>query len=275
MKNDDINIYLLVGVGMLFSFLVAGAVVLFYIRYQRRLTLQRVKMQEAELLHQKKLLHSIIRSQEEERARIGRDLHDDVGTALSRLRMAIGRFLLEKAGDPVLAAFGNNCKASIDTVIKDVRNIAHNLYPSGLLQYGFAGAVEEMAEAAGGAGMPGITIRNEADGRLGKLNQDEALALYRVLQELLTNTVKHAGAREARISFLTKGETLLVEYADDGKGMNAAGQPKRGMGMQNIGSRLGAIQAAYTIDTAAGRGFAITIVVPPRAENGETDNNML
>ncbi len=149
------------------------------------------RMREAELQHQKMLLHSVIRSQEEERARIGRDLHDDAGTALSRLRMSVDSFAMQTNDDPLLAAFISHCKTSIDAIVTDVRNIAHNLSPSSLRLYGFTEAMEELADTVNSSGMLHVDIRNEAAAPLDALGHSVALALYRVLQELLAITARH------------------------------------------------------------------------------------
>src|ERR1700748_458536 len=93
MQKVNDNIYFVVLVGMFGTFLLAFAVVFFYLVYQRKLDKQQQLTQEAQLQHQKELLYNTIASQEEERRRIGRDLHDDVGGALAGLRLGIERMM--------------------------------------------------------------------------------------------------------------------------------------------------------------------------------------
>jgi signal transduction histidine kinase len=259
MQNVD-NIYILVVLGMVGSFLMVGSFILLFVRNQNKILNQRQQLQAKEIVHQKELLQAIIESQETERKRIGQDLHDDVGTALSSLRLTIEMF---EPGQ-VVGSNDKHIKVSkeiIDNVIKNVRYISHNLSPPTLSYYGLAGAIEEKASFINNSGQLSINIVNDAEDVLAKINLPVAVALYRVLEELINNTIKHAGATEASIAINCIDNILYINYSDNGKGMSAS-SAKIGMGMQNIESRLTVVNARYKVETAVGSGFSLKITYP-------------
>ena len=259
MQNVD-NIYILVILGMVGSFLMVGSLILLYVRNQNKILKQRQQLQFKEIEHQKELLQAIIESQETERKRIGQDLHDDVGTALSSLRLTIEMF------KPASEEDNNNkhvklSKEIIDKVIRDVRYISHNLSPPTLSYYGLAAAIEEKASFINNSGQLTISLINNAEQVLKVISLPASVALYRVLEELINNTIKHAGATQSIIKIAAADNALLIAYSDNGKGMDASAVVV-GMGMQNIESRLTVINADYVIDTAAGQGFRVNITYP-------------
>lgn len=256
MQKGD-NIYILVILGMVGSFLMVGSFILLYVRNQNKILKQRQQLQYKEIEHQKELLQAIIESQETERKRIGQDLHDDVGTALSSLRLTIEMF---KPGtdEENNSKHVKLSKEIIDKVIRDVRHISHNLSPPALSYYGLAAAIEEKASFINNSGQLTITMVNDAGDELKSLSLPAASALYRVLEELINNTIKHAGATQSLIKLSVANNILSVNYSDNGKGMSSS-TANSGMGMQNIESRLTVIDAAYVITTAAGHGFSMGI----------------
>src|ERR1700744_1857349 len=115
------NIYVLIIIGISGSFLLVVSFIIIQIRNQNRLFMQKKKLDEAEIAHQKELLQTVMESQEAERKRIGQDLHDDVGTALSNLRITIEMFNQDEKSSA--DNFRGKSKGIIDKVIQDVRNI--------------------------------------------------------------------------------------------------------------------------------------------------------
>lgn len=262
MQNTTDNIYILVILGMGGTFLLVVSFILFSIRNQNKLLRQRQHFQQAQIDHQKELLRAVIESQEAERKRIGQDLHDDVGTTVSGLRLLIEMF---KPGNDVKAHedFTQSTKTIIDKVVRDVRNISHNLSPSTLRYYGLAAAINEHCTIINQSGKLEIALANNAEQVLEKLPLQTSTALYRVLEELLNNTIKHSGASRANINLDMVDNSLHIAYADNGKGLTADVESvKKGMGMQNIESRLLNINATYALAPYSGKGFSIKIECP-------------
>lgn len=261
MQKTSDNIYILLLLSMGGVFMLVVAFILIFIRHQNKLLKQQRQLQQAQIAHQQELLLTVIESQEAERKRIGQDLHDDVGTALSNLRIIIERFGQDSYHNP--ETFKITGKKIIDKVIQDVRFISHNLSPSGIELYGLMGALEELCEFISVAHRLQIDISNHTVNMPDQLDQTTALSLYRVMEELLNNTIKHAGASRVNIGFEAAEGLLLVSYSDNGRGIAPASQDKRGMGLLNIESRLGIIGATFTILAPQGSGFNILIKIKP------------
>ena len=263
MQKVTDNIFLLVVFAMLGTFILAAAFIFFFLKYQRNISRQKEAMQQAALEHAEQLLNATLLSQEEERKRIGRDLHDDVGASLSNLKMTMAQ-----NDDDATAKH----RPLIDNIITTVRNISHSLSPPGLDLFGLEFTLHEMFDNFNAAGAMQLQFINDAGKKVDELDKKTALALYRVIQELLSNTIKHSGAKNVTVKFFTNHNAMLLTYRDDGKGMPASGIKKSSMGMQNIEARLKMIQAAYEISTAENQGFFITITLPEnKVLNNGTD----
>jgi signal transduction histidine kinase len=257
MQKTTDNIFVLVAIATGGTFLMVASFILIYVRNQNKILKQRQEMQQAQLAHQKELLQVVIESQEEERKRIGRDLHDDVGAAISSLRLIIEMFK-PAAVDDMYHQFIDSSKGIIDKMMTDVRHISHNLSPVALTYYGLYYAIEEQCTIINQSERLDIDLTNNSGSFLEKLSLTVSTAFFRVLEELLTNTMKHAKATRSSISFTANDDNLVIEYTDNGKGMDTE-LAKKGMGLQNIESRLTVINATYEIETAPGKGFAIKI----------------
>lgn len=263
MQKITDNIFVLVTLCMVGSFLLVVSFVLFYVRNQNKQLKRNEQANIDALNHQKALLNAVIQSQENERKRIGQDLHDEVGGSLSNLRILINRFGnggAESAGQDHIELY----KQLIDKIIEDVRGISHSLSPPGLALFGFSEALEEIKDIVCKGDESFISITNHAEAATEALPYTVALALVRILQELVTNTLKHAGAKRIGISFFMKNGLLAIHYTDDGVGYDPDDKRNRkGMGMQNIESRLHMIGAKSHIKTVVDQGFSMFIYVDP------------
>jgi len=243
------NIYGLVILAMGGTFLIVSSLLYLHAYNRNRLLRQKHLLQQTEIAHQKALLLAIFSSQEEERRRIGSDLHDSVGAALSSLRLTLDRIDTAQA------------HTTIDKIIKDVRNIAHNISPAVLNLYGLSDAVEELADMVNQGQRLLVEIDNQAEDELVALPHPVALSLYRVLEELLNNTIRHAEGSKVQICFFTAADRLLMTYTDNGKGLPAGS--RKGMGLTNITNRLEVIGATWEFGTAAQTGFFIRVTIIP------------
>jgi len=218
------------------------------------------KMQEAEISHQKELLQSVITSQETERKRIGMDLHDEVGAALSTLRIKIERNAGEdEKAEEVAAEF----KSDIDKVIAKMRNISHSLSPRISGNFGFYDAVYELSDNVNRSGKINMLVDFDEE-KLPVFNNEQVpMAIYRVLSELINNTLKHAAAKNIYLDIDVSDDAMEIQYRDDGIGI-AEKEPGvlKGIGMQNIESRLSIIGAVWQIQHPPESGYAIVISVP-------------
>lgn len=258
MQKVTDNIFLLVLFAMVGTFIVAAAFIFFFLKYQRNISRQKEALQKAALEHSEQLLNATLQSQEEERKRIGQDLHDDVGASLSNLKM----IMAQNENTP-----SDKHKPLIDNIIATVRNISHSLSPPGLDLFGFEFTLQELLDTFNASGSIQVHFENRADKKIDALNKKTALALYRIIQELLANTIKHAGAKNIFLNFFTENNCMVFTYRDDGKGMPESTAKKSGMGMQNIEARLKMISASFSISTGENKGFFIKILLSETAYN--------
>lgn len=251
--------------GFIYASLLLAAILLISIyfftqRAKRNKLLTAQKMQETEIAHQKDLLESVITSQEAERKRIGMDLHDEVGAALSTLRIKID----QQTGETSTAtAATENYKSDIDKIIANMRHISHALSPRIAGNFGFYDAIHELADGVNRSGAINMQIQFDENKLPVFANEQAPMALYRVVTELVNNTLKHAKAQNIQLTVAVADGSMDMTYSDDGIGIAGnSGTEGRGMGMQNIESRLGIIGATWAVQEPEGGGYGVSIKVP-------------
>ncbi|WP_342084608.1 sensor histidine kinase [Dyadobacter sp. OTU695] len=245
------------GIGIMV--MMALTIVIFVLLYQRKLHFQQSRMHQMEMVHQKKILESIVASQENERERIARDLHDEVGASLSAVRLFVSQIQYEKSPEEMKGLAARSGQI-IGDVVKDVRQIAHNLSPVIIENFGFAGAVKILLRRMEDAGMH---IRCAIDDPAEVLSSHQQLVLYRIIQEVIGNVVKHAEASEIVFDLHHNGSQLSLIMSDNGKGFDMrSGQKAAGMGMSTIRTRTDLLGAKLELHSAPGEGTRFEIEMP-------------
>lgn len=262
MQSVTDNISLLVVIVMMGIFILVASFVFLLLRNQNKLVAEKSKRQAIEIEHQKQLLRSVIESQEAERTRIGRDLHDSVGAALYSLRISIDRFGLDNDSFPFVREFADTGKSLTDNIIQRVRDISHNLSPEILTMQTLTEAVEELCYTIDSNSGLCVYFTNEAGAVADSLDLTSSLALYRILEELITNTVKHAEAGNIHVYLGLEENNLIIDYRDDGKGMPVTTESNKGRGLLNIESRLQIVKGTYTVSSTGGYHIRIKISMP-------------
>lgn len=268
MENSTDNIYILVAIAMAGAVLLVVLSVLLHIRNQNKILKEQKKLQQKEMEHQKEMLYALINSEEKERRRIGIDLHDEVGSALSSLRLMIETLVDKRTEETATNVLRGRCKSTIDNVISNVRNISHDLSPLTAGTCNLTDIIEDLRDSINAAGRIQFVFNNEAENRVASLNSNKALALYRVTTELVNNTIKHANAKQIVLSITEVDNRLLFVYKDDGQGITESNKTtSRGMGMSNIAGRLDMLQAEFSTPGAGGQGYELSFLLPPATEN--------
>jgi signal transduction histidine kinase len=256
---SQIDVYILLFGGTLLMFLLAGMLLFFVTSYQKRLLRNKADVEKMKVRHQLDLFQSSIDAMEDERRRVSRDLHDEIGAALSVLRLQVGQMNVDKDFNPEKAQnLIVGSKQLIDNTIENVRRISNDMLPSGLEEFGLKYAIEMLCDKIEGASK--LVIHLNIDG-LQRMDKRLELSLYRILQELLNNTLKHANATEANINFKTENQQLTITYQDNGQGFNFEKLSKRGLGLNNIESRVSMIhgQLKYMTDLEKGMRVVLTV----------------
>jgi signal transduction histidine kinase len=255
------ELFILLIISMAGTGLIVIGFILVQVRNQKKMLEKQRQLAAAELKQQKDLLEAVITSQETERQRIGSDLHDEVGTVLSSLRMLIEKQELP-VQDVARETFNRQSKEMIDRVVKQVREIAHNLSPHINGEHGLHDALHALCDTVNLSGTVRITTLFDEGSIHGNLPDATALSLYRVLAELINNTLKHAHAKNITISIETTNNQLEITYTDDGIGFLHDGAGIAGMGLRNIESRLSMAGANWRIGAKETSGFLFSIAVP-------------
>lgn len=193
---------------------------------------------------------AVLRAQEEERARIARDLHDEVNQALTAILLR----LQASAGDapPELAAELAETRALAQQAMSELLRLARELRPTALDDHGLVPALRSQVTEFGRR--PGITAHLEADEDLPELSADEQLVVYRVAQEALSNVARHAGASMVTVSLAraeADGRHIRLRVADDGVGLRSP-SPTPGTGLGVAGMRERALLAGGRLDVRCG-----------------------
>jgi signal transduction histidine kinase len=261
MQKITDNIFFLVLLAMIGSAFLVGSFIFMSIYNSNKLLMQKRKLQEAEINYQKELLYAVIESQEKERQRIGMDLHDEVGAMLSALQLITETFINKLHHLPEVNAFSAQSRSIIDTVITSVRNISHDLSPLKKGSYDLMDAIEDIKDRLDQTGKIKIIVKNDSI-HLTNLTHTISLAMYRVIAELVNNTIKHANAQQIMLLISEEENRLLFHYSDDGTGIRHDRIDfRQGIGMKNIESRLVMIGAAFEMIPKATKGFEITIAI--------------
>lgn len=191
-----------------------------------------IRQQQAERL---KLAYSI---QEQVKKDIARDLHDEIGTRLATLKLYISQMaqFVDKNAD--MRSIKENMFGLINDTISDVRNLLRKLNPRTLEEYGYLAALEELLNRLNSTeGVQAhLTLNNAPD----RLPSEVEIMLYRITQELINNTLKHAGATRIDISFSAIDDRLVLDYRDNGVGFDYP-HARQGLGIGNIESRVAII----------------------------------
>jgi signal transduction histidine kinase len=223
------------------------------------------KRVENELLLSRQRLRALSANEEvlieEERRHIAREVHDELGQALTALKMELSLLGQRFGGDPALAAQVERMSAMVDGTLDVVRHVASNLRPSAL-DFGLVAAIEWLAEDFGLRWeMPcGLHL----DGHEVALSDARSTALFRVVQESLTNVARHARARRVDIRIASDGATLQLTVSDDGVGFDpTAAQERRGsFGLLGMRERALKIGARLRLHSRAGSGTTIDVELP-------------
>jgi signal transduction histidine kinase len=202
----------------------------------------------------------LVTAREEERRRLRRDLHDGLGAQLAGLTVQTGvlRGLISR--DPEAAdALAAELRGELRTAIADIRRLVHGLRPPALDELGLVGALQRLAEGIGAEG-GGLRISVEVPAGLPPLPAAVEVAAYRVVQEALTNVVRHAHAHSATVRLTADPDALTVDVDDDGTGLPA--DLVAGVGLSSMRERASEMGGSCDVEGAPAGGTRVHAVLP-------------
>lgn len=264
-NNTGSEISLLLFFGTIGMLVLAIGMIVFIIFHQRKVIRYQLSLQRLEYEQQKTLLNASIRFQEEERQRIAADLHDDAGPLLATARLYLTENLVNLDKTSQLQSI-YNAKQIIDDTIQLIRNISHSLMPPTLKNFGLESAVNDLFQKISGSGSLNASCRFH-DYRE-RLQSDQELIIFRVIQELINNILKHSNSSFIHLTQNLSGSKLYIRMHHDGKGLTQADFEKLnkssgGLGLKNIQSRLKLLQGKIFFEKDMSQTyFKVTIEVP-------------
>ena len=204
-------------------------------------------------------LRRVVEGQELERRRLARELHDETGQALTSILLGL-KALEERSKDPASRAATEELRELVVSTLRDVRRLAVELRPSALDDFGLVAALERLAESF--AEQTGISVDFQTALAGERLPEEVETALYRIVQESLTNVVKHAQARRVSILLARKDGAVKAVVEDDGQGFDPAEQTDEGYGLMGMRERLALLGGRLEVESGHDGGTTIAAEVP-------------
>ncbi len=255
-RTNQRNIYLFTGLG---SIVIVLFLLIFY-RHKARKDEIISKQKIRQLEEEKKLLaaKSIVEGQEEERKRIAKELHDGLGVLLSTAKM---QFTTIKDKSPENKPLIDRATKLLEQAAGDVRRISHNMMPGLLTRFGLYEAVEDLIDELDAT--EGLHAICEIKGDTKRLLENTEIMLYRVIQEMVNNTLKHAKAKNISLNINILPDKLNIQYSDDGKGFDVEEKiESKSIGLTSIKSRVKFLEGELSTESKPGAGVSYFMQIP-------------
>ena len=235
--------------GVVTMCLMAVGIAIFVLIYQRKFTQQ-------QLTYQRRMLGIAIEAQERERVRVARELHDGVGSMLSAIKLLVHRLSEER----VRTDLYQSIEEALAQTIHEVRTLSRGLSSSQVQRVGLSSALRNYCHLVDDA--EDIEISFVDKNTIKSINFRTELSLYRIAQELIHNTIRHAHALHVQVSLFTTPDSLCLEVTDDGQGFDLATAELQGNGLLNIRSRLHLLQGSLYQRTPSQSGSCLIVSIP-------------
>ncbi len=236
-------------------------ILLSYRNYRHRQKLQQVKIDDLEKEKQLMATEAVLKGEEQERTRLAKDLHDGLGGMLSGIKYSFNTMKGNLILTPENAHAFERSMDMLDSSIKEMRRVAHNMMPEALVKFGLNTALSDYCNDINQSGALKVTYQSIGIENA-PLEQTTAITIYRIIQELINNTIKHASAQQAIVQLTKVGEQITLTVEDDGKGFDTAIlQKQKGIGWENIKNRVDFLQGKLDIQSDKGKGTSVFIEI--------------
>lgn len=232
---------------------------LLYRSYRQRQRLQQQRITELENEKQLSATEAVLKGEEQERTRLAKDLHDGLGGMLSGIKYGLqtmkGNLILDAENT---RAFERSLDM-LDTSIREMRRVAHNMMPEALVKFGLDTALRDYCADINQSGVLQVSYQSFGLDEI-SIEQTVAITTYRIVQELVNNTMKHAAAQKAIVQLTVTQEQLIVTVEDDGKGFDTGVlKMSKGIGWTNIQHRIEFLKGRVDVISQPGKGTSVQI----------------
>ncbi|MBL7698209.1 MAG: sensor histidine kinase [Chitinophagaceae bacterium] len=233
-------------------------------RHRQKLTrqqgeLQQQRIRELEKDRQLLTVDAMLKGQEEERSRLAKDLHDGLGGLLSGVKYSLTNVKDNLVVTPENKAVFDRSLDMLDISITELRRVAHNMMPEMLVKFGLDEALKEYCNANATSR---VAVKYQSLGMEQRPDQTTEIIVYRIVQELLTNILKHSGASETFVQLIRDDKRLSIIVEDNGKGFDVASlETSKGAGWTNIRSRVEYLKGQLDIHSQPGKGTLVNIEI--------------
>jgi signal transduction histidine kinase len=213
------------------------------------------------LRSERRLLNAIINTEETEKKRFAKDLHDGLGPLLSTVKMSLSA-LTPKVKDPVGVEILNNTSHVVNEALNTIKEISNNMSPHVLTNLGVASAISIFAAKVNSARSVTVDFRTNMEGE--RFDTDKEVVLYRVACELINNGMKHSGASKIEMDLNRHQKIITLQYLDNGRGFDTdklSSEEAVGMGLPNIETRVRSVDGVFVIESSKGKGTSALIRV--------------
>lgn len=221
-------------------------------------------------LTNKRILTAVLRTEEKFRSRYSRELHDGMGPLLSSAKMSMS-VLAKRAEDEENRELIASTSAVIDEAIRSLREISNNLSPQVLNDFGLVRGITNFINK--NPQLRTIEMRFDTNLRKERFDHDIEVILYRVICELINNSLKHSGCTKIELDLQLVYDRIYLTYSDNGCGFDTQAVADYGMGMSNLTSRIHSLGGTIEITSQPNKGMAASIVVSTVGENIVNDED--
>ena len=233
------------------------------LKHKQNIVLQKEELQHQQISALEKdkqliLADAILKGQEQERGRLAKDLHDGLGGLLSGVKISLSNMKsnMVMTSDNVLVF--ERSLDMLDNSIQELRRVSHNMMPEALVKFGLIAALRDFCESINS--MKALLVTFQSIGEERRLDSSQEIILYRIIQELLNNTLKHSGAKNSLVQISFEPDSLSLTVEDDGKGFEiVALENITGSGWPNIKSRVEYLKGKLDVSTRPGEGTSVHI----------------
>jgi two-component system, NarL family, sensor kinase len=246
---------------VLFGTMIAVIIISFLafrnLEHKRKLQQQRINELETE--KQLTATEAVLKGEEQERSRLAKDLHDGLGGMLAGIKYSFNNMKGNLVMTPENHQAFERSMDMLDSSIKEMRRVAHNMMPESLVRFGLDTALKDFCNDINQSGA--LQVKYQSIGLVDvAIDQTTAITMYRIVQELLHNTLKHAAAKIAIVQVTKADEHLSITVEDDGKGFDTSmTNHQGGVGWSNIRHRVDFLKGKLDLDSQPGKGTSVHI----------------